>query len=208
MGTNGIISFGTSGYNPYINSIFPVSGRYVVAPFWDDIDTRSGNGRISYEIHDSGHYLDQVSTFLARKRPSDFQGTWMAVIFYDAVRPYPAASNTEVCTAICNLSSSPSPIDVNTPNSRHIYFLSPQENSFQVILITDGTYSYTIFTYNCDLMEWDNGATIGFSAGSNFYANHDPSSSDVACLNRPDSDWSNVVYRLSSDSPELSPPSN
>ena len=51
-------------------------------------------------------------------------------------------------------------------------------------------------------MEWDNGATIGFNAAGNPYANHDPSSSAVACVNTPDSDWSNVVYVLSNDSPE------
>ena len=68
--------------------------------------------------------------------------------------------------------------------------------------MTDGTYSYTIFTYKCGLMEWDNGATIGFSAAGNPYANHDPSSSAAACVNTPESDWSNVVYLLSNASPE------
>ena len=51
-------------------------------------------------------------------------------------------------------------------------------------------------------MEWDNVATIGFSAAGNPYANHDPSSSAVACINTPESDWSNVVYLLSNASPE------
>lgn len=82
-----------------------------------------------------------------------------------------------------------------------------QENSFQVILITDGTYSYSVFTYNCNLTEWDDGVTIGFNGGSSFYENHDPSSSEVACLNLPDSIWTNVVYLLSSESPEIPPPS-
>lgn len=56
-------------------------------------------------------------------------------------------------------------------------------------------------------MEWDNGATIGFGAGDEVYSNHDPSTSAVACLNRPQSDWSNIVYLLSNDDPELPPPS-
>ena len=96
VGSNGIISFGNSSYNPFGNSVFPITGEYVVAPYWDDIDTRFGNGSISYEIHNSGFYLDQVNTFITRQRLSDFRGTWMAVIFYDSVRPYPAASSTEV----------------------------------------------------------------------------------------------------------------
>lgn len=105
VGTNGIISFGSSSYNPFFNSMFPIMEQYVVAPFWDDIDTQFGNGRISYEIHESGFYLDQVSTYIARQRPSDFQGTWMTVIFYDAVHPYPGSLNTEVRKTKCNLNS-------------------------------------------------------------------------------------------------------
>ena len=55
-------------------------------------------------------------------------------------------------------------------------------------------------------MEWDNTATIGFNAGGEFYANHDPSSSAVACLNIPVSEWSNVIYRLSASNPESPSP--
>lgn len=54
-------------------------------------------------------------------------------------------------------------------------------------------------------MNWDNGATIGYNAGGDPYDNHDPSSSDVACVNSPDSDWSNVIYQLSEDTPEDPP---
>lgn len=73
-------------------------------------------------------------------------------------------------------------------------------------MITDGTYSYTIFIYDCNLTEWDNGVTIGFSAAGDPYANNDPSSSEVACLNLPDSNYSNVIYLLSDDNPEVPPP--
>ena len=99
VGTNGLISFGSS-YNSWSNQQFPgsptVSSLYLVAPFWDDVDIRGGNGRISYEIHQSGYFLEQVNAFLQRKRPSAFQGTWMAVVYWDAVHPYFGASNPEV----------------------------------------------------------------------------------------------------------------
>lgn len=95
IGTNGLISFG-SFYNDYINRAFPVSNRYLVAPFWDDVDIRSGNGEISYEIHDSGYYLDHVSGFIRAIRPSEFQGTWMLIVYWDAVHPYLGSSSTEV----------------------------------------------------------------------------------------------------------------
>lgn len=81
-----------------------------------------------------------------------------------------------------------------------------QENTYQTILITDGTYSYTIFIYKCGLLEWDNDATIGFNAAGDPYANNDPSSSDVACLNVQYSSWSNVEYLLSDESPETPVP--
>ena len=76
---------------------FPTS-RYLVAPFWDNVDTRGGNGRISYEIHQSGFFLEQINTYLNRKRPSVFQGTWMAVVYYDRVHPYRGIDNPEVRT--------------------------------------------------------------------------------------------------------------
>ena len=81
-----------------------------------------------------------------------------------------------------------------------------QENTFQAILITDGTYSYTLFTYNCALTEWDNGVTIGFSDGGEMFSTFDPSTSEVACLNQPASNFSNVIYLLSSATPEIPPP--
>ena len=98
MGTNGLLSFGTA-YNYFNNEQFPgsssISSLYLVAPFWDDIDITRGNGKISYEIHQSGYFLQEVNSYLNRKRPSEFQGTWMTVVYYDAVHPY-GSSNHEV----------------------------------------------------------------------------------------------------------------
>ena len=80
------------------------------------------------------------------------------------------------------------------------------QNTFQAILISDGNYSYTIFTYKCGLMDWDNGATIGFNAAGDPYAINDPSSSEVACLNYPNSNYSNLIFLLSYESPEIPVP--
>ena len=84
-----------------------------------------------------------------------------------------------------------------------LVFFSGFQNTFQAILITDGTSSISIFTYKCGLLEWDNGVTIGYNAAGDPYDNHDPSSSDVACENDPGSDWNNVVYVLSENDPDL-----
>ena len=100
MGTNGLLSFDTA-YNSWFNQPFPgsffIASRYLVAPFWDDVDIRGGNGQISYEVHESGYFLDHISAFVRAQRPSEFQGTWMMVVFWDAVHPYFGASNPEVC---------------------------------------------------------------------------------------------------------------
>ena len=87
MGSNGVISFGSS-YDDYINREFTSTFReYLVAPFWDDININNG-GTISYEIFESGYYLEQVNAYIQRKRPTDFEGTWMMNVYYKEVSPF------------------------------------------------------------------------------------------------------------------------
>ena len=45
-------------------------------------------------------------------------------------------------------------------------------NTFQGILITNGTQSYSVFTYECDQLEWSDEATIGYNAGGDYNASH------------------------------------
>ena len=79
---------------------------------------------------------------------------------------------------------------------------SIQNNTFQAIVITDGTRSYSVFTYKCGELQWSyNGPTIGYNAGGAYFKNHPNTGSfaahEIACLNSPQSDWYNVVYNLS-----------
>ena len=81
-----------------------------------------------------------------------------------------------------------------------------QTNTYQALVITDGVQSYTVFTYNCQLMEWTGlfrHATVGYNAGGEDFFNHELSGSPqinmIACQNRQRNvDWSNLVYRLES----------
>ena len=82
-----------------------------------------------------------------------------------------------------------------------------QENTYQAIVATDSVSTYAIFTYQCGLLEWGSSATIGFTAAGNPFYNNDPSSNNIACINLPDTDWSNVVVLLSNNNPEIPPPS-
>ena len=88
MGSNGLLSFGWA-YNSYYNQRLSARLRdYIIAPFWDFIYTGRG-GRVLYEVHVSGYFLEQVNTFLQIKHPSNFNGTWMLVAYWDAVHsPY------------------------------------------------------------------------------------------------------------------------
>lgn len=47
-----------------------------------------------------------------------------------------------------------------------------QANTFQAILITNGTKSYAVYTYKCGEMEWGDESTIGFNAGGEYSENH------------------------------------
>ena len=67
------------------------------------------------------------------------------------------------------------------------------------MIATDGLTSYAILTYQCGMLR-SNFATIGFSISPNFYENHELSRTSnvdsIACLNSPNSVWSNVVYHI------------
>lgn len=104
IGTNGLLSFET-GYNSWANQEFPgsisINTRYLVAPFWDDVDIRGGNGVISYQIFQTGTEIASVSSFIqTTTNYTTFEGTWMMVVFWDAVHPYFGASNSEVVTLV------------------------------------------------------------------------------------------------------------
>ena len=76
-----------------------------------------------------------------------------------------------------------------------------QTNTYQGVLVTDGTTSYAVFIYQCGLMGWSGYASIGYYAVGNFSQNHplanSVSANTIACVNLPTSVWSNVVYQLS-----------
>ena len=96
MGSNGLLSFG-SAYNSFFNRPFPLGdNRYLVAPMWDDIDIRGGNGEIFYQTIDPGPFLSQVNGYIQYVRPTSFEATWLMVAYWVEVHPFFGASNPEV----------------------------------------------------------------------------------------------------------------
>ena len=85
-----------------------------------------------------------------------------------------------------------------------------QTNTYQALVITDGVQSYTVFTYNCQTMEWsrspDRHAVVGYNAFGLQFQNHPlsgtPDILTIACENQPYTNWSNQVYQLPSISPD------
>ena len=72
------------------------------------------------------------------------------------------------------------------------------------MVASQGSTSYSIFTYKCDLLQWARHNTaIGYSAGPDYFENHPFSRTskvtDIDCLNSPSSVWSNVVYNLNNN---------
>ena len=91
-----MLSFGTA-YNFYVNQAFSSTNtRYLVAPFWDDVDIRSDSGDIFYQTLDSGPFLKSVNDYINYVRPTEFRATWMLVAYWVAVNRYPGASSSQV----------------------------------------------------------------------------------------------------------------
>ena len=75
------------------------------------------------------------------------------------------------------------------------------------MIITDGGNTYTVFTYNCDMMQWTGywrHAVVGYNARGTTYRNHPAAGFDivgtaVACPNTllHKTPWHNLVYKIS-----------
>ena len=68
-------------------------------------------------------------------------------------------------------------------------------------MVTDGINSYALFIYQCGDLEWSGGATIGFGASSELFANHrlilTREAAFIACLNSPNNQFFTVLYSIS-----------
>ena len=75
----------------------------------------------------------------------------------------------------------------------------PQGNTFQAILITDGSKSYAVYSYRCGDLTWSDPATIGFNApqenSNNHFLSGLPIVDEIACLQQ-ESVWKNLIYGL------------
>ncbi|CAI8032996.1 Low-density lipoprotein receptor-related protein 1, partial [Geodia barretti] len=169
------MSFGEQ-FPVYSPELFPgttatVHFGYLVAPYWVDGDLRRG-GNITWEILTSG-------------------GSEIADQYLGQVSQFIEVQQN--ATFVGNWM-----LMVNY--MRVPPFLSSfPTNTFQAVLITNGTNSYAVFTYECPEVQWGNYATIGFNAGGTYFENHEFSGSTDAptidCIAEPEL-VSNLVYDL------------
>lgn len=100
ISTNGLISFDVS-IPFFFNFPFPgfLANFYVIAPFWDDINTNNG-GTISYEIHQGDSSAMQiVSAYVSAQTGEDFAGYWMMVVLWSEVPPFFATTSDVSCVS-------------------------------------------------------------------------------------------------------------
>jgi len=57
INNNGNITFGSSLFS-YSSTAFPSSPTQIIAPFWADVDTRSGNGQVLYKVTSTAIYIN------------------------------------------------------------------------------------------------------------------------------------------------------
>ena len=87
-------------WSPYL---FPIPSYYwqrgifgVVAPFWNSVDLQR-EGKVVYKVYSAGdngksnELLDYISRFVSAQDPraANFSGTWMLVVDWNSVPPYP-----------------------------------------------------------------------------------------------------------------------
>ena len=139
MNTNGVISFGTSFLSTSSGGLnfSSVTSPPIIAPFWDDVNTRSG-GTIYYRQDTSPTVADLVNGAVRDLYPTlapPFQASLVFVATWDRVAPF-----------------------IN-PSARGV-------NTFQAVIASDGSRSFVRFTYGDIQWGGDTMSTlIGVSAG-------------------------------------------
>jgi len=149
-----------TGVTTYVPIAFPLPNIISVAPFWSDVDIRNGGDILYREI-------------------TDYSA--LNLLSYDIQKSFPDFTNFRVTWAF-----------VTTWYKVAAFgsYDSTIDNTFQLIIATNGRYSFTIFNYGN--LEWSFGtasggkhAQAGFNAGDGKYLVLPGSfSSDVLNLNR------------------------
>lgn len=83
VSTDGYISFGRPLACCPSLTTNTSNSDYIVAPYEADTNIRSGQGNVSYEVHDvssSPALLSRVNRFIRQQERNSFAGTWMLLV--------------------------------------------------------------------------------------------------------------------------------
>ncbi|CAI8018061.1 Mucin-4 [Geodia barretti] len=132
----------------------PGESIYAIAPFWSNINNvfATHNASISYQTFErsnSSHtrIFERVLGWISREQNMagsiQFFPTWMLVAQWKNVHPY------------------------TRPNE-----IDPRTNTFETILVTDGTQTYAVFTYNCSDLGWARASNTFVASDCSFIGNY------------------------------------
>lgn len=111
IGTNGIISL-DQRFNPFTPRNFSlVTDKNFIAPYWTDIDVRTSNSRVYYQVYDindinhtwrlrSTCVLLRASNEVNRFYNINFRAEFVVVITWYRVVPYGPRTSDEVTTVV------------------------------------------------------------------------------------------------------------
>ncbi|PIK34385.1 putative mucin-22-like, partial [Apostichopus japonicus] len=165
------------GYpHPFQDGFSSTHRERIVAPFWADVDLTTEQGEVFYQTYDNvNNNASQYTSALlaeASDRINTFDGSldslnitftanWMLVVTWRAVPAYKAE------------------------------FVSLDLNTFQLVLVTDGTFGFAMFNYREEEMLWNpnlifnKDALIGYNSGTWFYNAQSESHSQMNCPSMP-----------------------
>ena len=88
-------------FHDIIPHLFPIEFRYLVAPFWADVDIERGMGDVSYQVYSTGSpLLNIVNSFITDERDFNFNGHWMLLAQWNSVSSYFNPTNEASCIMI------------------------------------------------------------------------------------------------------------
>ena len=199
INTNGLISFGNSftRFNP---GLFPIIFRYLVAPFWSDVDI-SRTGSIRYQVYSNGNRETEIVSQFISEENFIFTAEWMLIVEWNRVpqfgRPSYQVNTTDIYIPVFE---NESPRNLKRYTNTIILLYSLQTNTFQTVLATDGSNSFALFIYKCGDLDWNGRATVGYGASTEMFSNHRLSRMGnailISCLNAPENPYSTVTYLI------------
>ncbi|XP_030071921.1 uncharacterized protein LOC115478588 isoform X2 [Microcaecilia unicolor] len=135
---NGVVVFQRYSYDPMYTFSYPTGFQAsmppMIAAFWADADLSAGYGEMYYRVYDFQASPNSNPDFRSSLESAintyftslEFKALWAIKITWEKVPPYPA-----------------------------YYFSSAQTNTYQVLLATDGIYSFCLILFDDGGMNWN-----------------------------------------------------